>query len=93
MYIVSLIKLYHVIEKEKPLIVHSITSKAGLHSMIAGKSVDALIKRHTFRGLIFPSKKGSLQKLFITIDKLLCCSATTIIPDGNGVKMTQSPIV
>ncbi len=84
--IISLFKLYLYFKREKPLIVHSITPKAGLLSMIAAKIAGVPIRIHTFTGLIFPSKTGLLQRLLIAMDKLLCACATNIIPEGNGVK-------
>ncbi|MGC4130574.1 MAG: glycosyltransferase family 4 protein [Bergeyella sp.] len=83
---ISLIKLYLLFRKEKPEIVHSITPKAGLLSMIAGKMAGVPIRMHTFTGLIFPSKTGLMQKLLIAMDRLLCRAATHIYPEGNGVK-------
>ena len=68
------------------MIVHSITPKAGLLSMIAAKMAGVPIRIHTFTGLIFPTKTGLLQRLLIAMDKLLCTCATNIIPEGNGVK-------
>ena len=83
---ISLIKLYQVLIKEKPEIVHSITPKAGLLSMIAGYFARVPIRIHTFTGLIFPSKTGVLKILLINLDRLLCFFATNIIAEGNGVK-------
>nr|WP_314546155.1 glycosyltransferase family 4 protein [uncultured Empedobacter sp.] len=83
---ISLIKLYQVLNKEKPQIVHSITPKAGLLTMLAGKMTGVPIRMHTFTGLIFPTKTGLLQKLLIKMDQLLCWAATNIYPEGNGVK-------
>lgn len=84
--LISLYKLYRYFKKEKPTIVHSITPKAGLLSMMAAKYAGVPIRIHTFTGLIFPSKKGLFQKLLITMDKVLCWHATHIFPEGNGVK-------
>jgi glycosyltransferase involved in cell wall biosynthesis len=83
---VSLIKLYKVLRKEKPLIVHSITPKAGLLSMLAAYFAGVPIRIHTFTGLIFPYKKGFLHHLLLFLDKILCRFATHIIPEGEGVK-------
>lgn len=83
---VSLIKLYMYFKREKPKIVHSITPKAGLLTMLAGKLAGVPIRMHTFTGLIFPSKTGMMQKLLILMDRLLCWSATNVYPEGNGVK-------
>lgn len=84
--LISLFKLYKVLLKEKPLIIHSITPKAGLLSMLAAKFAGVPIRMHTFTGLIFPTRKGYVQKLLISMDKLLCWAATNIYPEGNGVK-------
>ena len=84
--IISLYKLYKILKKEKPIIVHSITPKAGLLTMIAGYFARVPIRIHTFTGLIFPTKTGFSRKLLITMDKILCLFATNIYPEGNGVK-------
>ena len=62
--LISLYKLYKFFKKEKPTIVHSITPKAGLLTMMAAKYAGVPIRLHTFTGLIFPSKKGFFQKYF-----------------------------
>ena len=82
----SLWQLYWLFKKEKPLIVHSITPKAGLLSMVAAKLAGVPIRLHTFTGLIFPSRKGNMQKLLIFMDKIVCFCATNIYPEGQGVK-------
>lgn len=84
--LVALWKLYRLFKKERPQIVHSITPKAGLLSMMAAKMAGVPIRMHTFTGLIFPSKKGLMQCLLIKMDQLLCWAATNIYPEGNGVK-------
>ena len=84
--LISLYKLYQYFKKEKPTIVHSITPKAGLLSMMAAYFAKVSIRMHTFTGLIFPAKKGFLQKLLIQMDYLLCKFATNIYPEGTGVK-------
>ena len=84
--LISLWKLYRLFRKEKPQIVHSMTPKAGLLSMIAARFSGIPIRIHTFTGLIFPSKTGIMQKLLIGTDRLLCTCATHIYPEGEGVK-------
>ncbi len=83
---VSLVRLYLYFKCEKPRIIHSITPKAGLLAMLAGKLARVPIRIHTFTGLIFPSKRGLMQRLLIAMDRLLCWSATHIYPEGEGVK-------
>ena len=84
--LISLVKLYLLFKKEKPLIVHSITPKAGLLSMVAAYFAGVPIRIHTFTGLIFPSKTGVMKRLLITMDRILCKFATHIYPEGQGVK-------
>ena len=84
--LISLFKLYKVFLKQKPMVVHSITPKAGLLSMLAAKMAGVPIRMHTFTGLIFPTRTGFIQKVLINMDRLLCWSATNIYPEGNGVK-------
>jgi glycosyltransferase involved in cell wall biosynthesis len=82
----SLWVLYFLFRKEKPQIVHSITPKAGLLSMLAAKMTGVPIRIHTFTGLIFPEKRGFLQQILILMDCLICFCATDIFPEGEGVK-------
>jgi len=84
--LIAVIRLYFIFKKEKPLIVHSITPKAGLLTMLAGKMAGIPIRMHTFTGLIFPTRTGFMQKLLIKMDQLLCWSATNIYPEGKGVQ-------
>ncbi|HBD27542.1 glycosyltransferase family 4 protein [Flavobacterium sp.] len=84
--LISLYRLYKLFKKERPTIVHSITPKAGLLSMVAAKYANVPVRIHMFTGLVFPAKKGLFQKLLILMDKVLCWHATHIIPEGAGVK-------
>ena len=95
----SLIKLIRVFRREKPDMVHSITPKAGLLSMIAGWLCRVPIRLHTFTGLVFPTATGLKQKILILTDKITCACATHIVPEGDGVrndlityKITKKPL-
>lgn len=83
---ISLCRLIKLFLKEKPRIVHSITPKAGLLTMLAGWLTGVPIRIHTFTGLIFPTKSGFIKTLLIKMDQLLCLAATHVYPEGNGVK-------
>ena len=84
--LLSLFKLYFLFLKEKPVLVHSITPKAGLLTMLAAKLAGVPVRVHTFTGLIFPYRQGVLQKILILMDKILCSCATNVFPEGQGVK-------
>ena len=81
----ALWKMIKVIKKEKPYIVHSMTPKAGLISMLAAKICGVPVRMHTYTGLVFPTSTGLKQKILIWMDKLLCSCATYINPEGQGV--------
>jgi glycosyltransferase involved in cell wall biosynthesis len=84
--IIALIELFVFLRKERPQIIHSITPKAGLISMLAAKMAGVPIRMHTFTGLIFPSKKRWLRHLLILMDRVLCLASTHVYPEGQGVK-------
>lgn len=83
---ISLIKMCGLLKREKPQIVHSITPKAGLITMLAAKIIGVPVRIHTFTGLVFPSRNGFLKQILIWMDKLICYCATDVIAEGNGVK-------
>jgi len=82
----SLYQLYKVFHKEKPVMVHSMTPKAGLLCMMAARMARVPIRLHTFTGLVWPTETGLKKKLLIFTDKVTCSCATHIIPEGEGVK-------
>lgn len=84
--IFSIIKLIRIIVCVKPDIVHSYTPKAGLVAMLAAYICRTPVRIHTFTGLIFPTCTGFKKKLLMFFDKFICLLATTIIPEGNGVR-------
>lgn len=97
--LISLFSMVRMLWKVKPDIVHSYTPKAGLITMLAGFICRVPVRVHTFTGLIFPTSKGVKKKILIWMDRLICVCATTIVPEGNGVKqdlidhaITQKPL-
>lgn len=83
---ISLIRMIWLFAKERPYMVHSITPKAGLISMLAGWMTRVPVRMHTFTGLVFPTATGRMQQLLIWMDRLTCACATHINPEGEGVK-------
>lgn len=82
----SLLRLIRVFLREKPTMVHSITPKAGLLSMMAAWVCRVPVRLHTFTGLVFPTATGLTQKILILTDRITCACATHIVPEGEGVK-------
>lgn len=82
----SLYQLIVVLIKERPDAIHSMTPKAGLLSMLAGKITGVPVRIHTFTGLVFPTSYGLKRKILMLTDKITCACATYINPEGFGVK-------
>lgn len=82
----SLMLLIRAFRKEKPTMVHSMTPKAGLLCMLAAWICRALVRVHTFMGLVFPTSTGMKRKILMATDWLTCACATHVIPEGEGVK-------
>lgn len=82
----SLLALIRVFWREKPTMVHSMTPKAGLLSMMAAWVCRVPVRVHTFTGLVFPTATGLTQKILILTDRITCACATHIVPEGEGVK-------
>ncbi len=77
---VSFFKLYNIIKKEKPQIVHTHMAKAGTIGRIAAKAAGVPVIIHTFHGHIFHSYfKAPKTKFFIGVEKMLARFTDNII--------------
>jgi len=81
----SLCQMIKVMRKEKPYMVHSMTPKAGLLTMIAGWLTGVPVRVHTFTGLVWPIETGLKRRILMATDWLTCACATHVIPEGQGV--------
>lgn len=81
----SLFQMIKVLRRERPYMVHSMTPKAGLLSMVAGWLTGVPVRVHTFTGLVWPTETGLKRKILMATDWLTCTCATHIIPEGQGV--------
>ena len=81
----SLCQMIKVMRNEKPYMVHSMTPKAGLLSMIAAWLTGVPMRIHTFTGLVWPTSTGIKRRILMATDWLTCACATHVIPEGQGV--------
>lgn len=84
--LVSLWKLYKIIKKEKPFIVHSHTPKAGTLGMMAAKLAGVPNRLHTIAGLPLLVATGAKRKLLDVVEKITYACATKIYPNSLGLK-------
>lgn len=75
-----LIKLYNIMRKERPDIVHTHTAKAGTLGRIAALCAGVPVKVHTFHGHIFDGYFSPLKaKLFLLIERTLALITDKVI--------------
>lgn len=82
----SLWKMWRVMRRERPVMVHSMTPKAGLICMMAAWLARVPRRVHTFTGLVWPTSAGLKRRVLMATDWLTCACATHVIPEGEGVK-------
>src|SRR5690554_4671012 len=81
----SLWNFYRLCMREKPLIVHSHTPKAGIVGMLGAKLAGVPIRLHTVAGLPLMEATGNKRKLLDFVEKLTYSSATKVYPNSKGL--------
>jgi glycosyltransferase involved in cell wall biosynthesis len=81
----SLFKLYKLLRKEKPLIVHTHTPKAGIVGMLAAKFAGVPNRLHTVAGLPLMEATGNKRKLLDFVERLTYRCATKVYPNSQGL--------
>lgn len=82
----ALWELYIFFRKEKPLIVHTHTPKAGTVGMIAAWLARVPNRLHTIAGLPLLEAKGNKRKLLNFVEKITYSCATRVYPNSQGLK-------
>ncbi len=83
--LVAVVQLFLFLRKEKPLIVHSHTPKAGILAMVAAKCAGVPIRLHTVAGLPLMEAKGFRRKVLVQVEKLTYSCATMVYPNSKGL--------
>jgi glycosyltransferase involved in cell wall biosynthesis len=78
----SLWRIYRLIKKERPDIVHSHTPKAGLLAMLAARMAGVKIRIHTIAGLRYMTVTGFKRKILVMMEKLTGKAATQVWPNS-----------
>ena len=81
-----LIKLFIFLKKNKPLIVHSHTPKAGIIAMLSSYLANIPIRMHTVAGLPLLEEKGIKRVVLNFIEKLTYRCSTNVYPNSSGLK-------
>ena len=84
--IISLFNLIIFLIKEKPLIIHSHTPKAGILAMLASRITNVPIRLHTVGGLPLMEERGGKKKLLESIEKLTYRLSTYVFTNSTGLR-------
>lgn len=84
--LIALIRLFFLLRKIKPLIVHSHTPKAGIIGMLASKLANVPIRLHTVAGLPLMEAHGAKRKVLNFVEKLTYQCATRVYPNSKGLE-------
>ncbi|WP_295180463.1 glycosyltransferase family 4 protein [uncultured Christiangramia sp.] len=82
----AVFKLTSFLRKEKPLIIHSHTPKAGIISMLAGWLAGVPIRLHTVAGLPLLEVKGFKRRILDFVEKLTYKLAHKVFPNSFELK-------
>src|SRR5690606_26622339 len=78
-------QLYKIFKKERPLIVHTHTPKAGTVGMLAAKLAGVPYRLHTVAGLPLLVVKGKKRKLLDVVEKFTYACATKVYTNSFGL--------
>ncbi|TQD33491.1 glycosyltransferase family 4 protein [Haloflavibacter putidus] len=81
----ALWELYRLLKKEKPVIVHTHTPKAGIIGMLAAKLAGIPHRLHTVAGLPLMEASGKKRWLLNKVEKLTYSCATKVYPNSKGL--------
>ena len=84
--LVALWRLYRIMLKEKPLIVHTHTPKAGTLGMLAAYFARVPFRLHTIAGLPLLEARGMKRRLLDLVEKLTYACATKIYPNSFNLR-------
>lgn len=82
----ALIRIYYLIRRVQPDVVHTISPKAGLIGAIAGSMAGVPIRVHTFTGQVWANKKGASRTMLMMLDKVIGRFCTHTLTDSESQK-------
>lgn len=81
----SLWRMYRLFRRERPLIVHTHTPKAGTIGMLAAKLAGVPFRLHTVAGLPLLEAKGGKRIVLEMVEKVTYACATMVYPNSRGL--------
>lgn len=81
----SLWLFYKLCKKERPLMVHSHTPKAGIIGMLGAKLAGVPIRLHTVAGMPLMESAGLKRKILNFVERFTYACATKVYPNSRGL--------
>lgn len=81
----SLYRLYLMLKKLKPDIVHTHTPKAGLLGMLAATFAGVPVRMHTIAGIPWMENKGLSRYILKQVERITAFAAHAIYPNSKGL--------
>lgn len=93
--LVSFVRLYLLFKKHRFDLVHSVTPKAGLLSMLASFITKVPVRIHIFTGQVWVTKRGLIRTILKIADTIISNLATHILADSFSQRdfLVQEEIV
>ena len=82
----AVIKMYRFFLKEKPLVVHTHTPKAGIVGMMAAKMAGVPVRLHTVAGMPLMETSGTKRRILEQVERITYSLATKVYPNSKGLK-------
>jgi glycosyltransferase involved in cell wall biosynthesis len=82
----ALWQLYKLFKKERPLIVHTHTPKAGLLGMLAGRLAGVPIRLHTVAGLPLMETRGAKRVILEWVEQVTYWCAHKVYPNSKNLE-------
>lgn len=84
--LVALYKIYRLLRKQKPYIVHTHTPKAGILGMLASYLAKVPIRLHTVAGLPLMEVTGFKRVILNIVERLTYNLSSKVYPNSHGLK-------
>lgn len=85
--LVSLLRLVRILKREKPLVIHTHTAKAGMLGRLAGLLTRVPIRIHTFHGHVFHGYFSTLMtRILLIVERFLAAHSDRIVAISESQK-------
>lgn len=80
----TVFQLKEILKQQSFDAIHTVTPKAGLIGMLAGKFAATKVRIHIFTGQVWHTRTGPMKWLLMVIDRFIVSLSTNILVDGQA---------